>query len=282
VDAINTILKVAEDMKTPTYADNGKVNVSPYTYRRPSDRASETLENDGLGNPVQGNTGLIRTAFRPSDDAAIYQFYIPSLMQFATYLSATGEIMKGVGNQRNLANLMTNTASNLRDAISKHGIVDDPNYGTIYAFEVDGYGGRNIMDDANIPGLLSAPFIGYLDRNDKVYQATRKFILSTNNPYYMHGPLISSVGGPHIGPGMAWPMASIVQIFTTDDDNEIRTVLKEILSTTDGLGLIHESISTFNATIYTRQWFSWANGLFGQMILDLESRKPYLLKESYQ
>jgi len=201
---------------------------------------------------------------------------------FSRYLNSASKIAAALGGQDNLANHMSSFASSIRNAISIHGIINNPTYGRIYAYEVDGFGSQNLMDDANIPSLLSSAFFGYLNTSDPVYNATRSFVLSKNNPYFMRGPVINSVGGPHVGPGHAWPMASIIRIFTSSSVSEITSTLKEIISSTDGLGLIHESIDTFDQTIWTRQWFSWANGLFGQCLLDLNTRLPAVLGESFQ
>ena len=254
VDAVKAVINAAESMTVPTYASTGSVNTSPYTFQRTTNRASETLENNGLGNPTQSGTGLIRSAFRPSDDATIYQLFIPANMMFSRYLASAAEIVQNLGGNSDLANQMTGLSQSLQVAINKYGIRDDPNHGRIYAYEVDGYGSMNIMDDANIPSLLSAPVYGYLDRNDQVYQNTRKVVLSADNPYFMRGPVINSVGGPHNGPGYAWPMASIARIQTSDNDTEITSTLKELVSSTAGLGLIHESINSSNQKDWTRQW----------------------------
>lgn len=143
--------------------------------------------------------------------------------------------------------------------------------------------------------------LGYLDRDDEVYQNTRRFVLSTLNPYFMFGPFLNATGGPHIGPGKAWPMGPIVQLLTSDDDDEIEMGIRQLLSSTDALGLMHESIDSHDQKKWTRSWsvgpdvyvanlnyragrrrFAWVNGLFGQMILDLRDRKPHLLRVSYQ
>ncbi|KAB5539286.1 hypothetical protein GE09DRAFT_312701 [Coniochaeta sp. 2T2.1] len=294
VSAIRAVLDVAKQMQTPTYGADGRVLDSPYLFSRQTTRATETFANDGLGNPVANGTGLVRSGFRPSDDGTIFQLFIPANMMFARYLTPAAEIAGKIG-ETELAEELTTFAKDLRQAIETYGVVGlAPTPGgqgeeggeKVYAYEVDGFGSAVIMDDANIPSLLAAPFFGYLDKDDPTYQRTRKRILDADtvngNPYFMRGPVISAVGGPHAGPGAAWPMASIVRILTIDDDVEITAALREIVSTTDGLGLIHESVNTFDAGRWTRQWFSWANGLFGQMILDLHERKPDILKQSFQ
>lgn len=254
VAAVETVLKTAEEQMISTYAPSGKPNNITYQFSRQTDTATETMANHGFGNPYNNVTGLVRSFFRPSDDATIYQGFIPANMMFSRYLNATAEIAAKISGQEALATRMIKLSATIKAAIDKYAIVEVPGWGKVYAFEVDGYFGQNIMDDANIPSLLAAPFFGYLDVKDEVYQNTRDLILSPANPYYMRGPVISAIGGPHNGPGYAWPMASIVRILTSSDDAEIVGQLHDIVSSTDGLGLIHESINTFNVSDWTRQW----------------------------
>ncbi|KAI8950336.1 glycoside hydrolase family 125 protein [Xylaria longipes] len=280
IQGVKTIMDVAQGLLVGTYADNGTVNNSPYTFQRQTTSGTETLNNKGVGNPVKSGTGLVRSAFRPSDDDTIYQLFIPANMMFSSYLGKCAEIMKS--HDAALATKMTNLANSVKNGINKYGKVNHPAFGEIYAFEIDGFGSSNLMDDANVPSLLSAPILNFLDASDKTYQQTRKYVLSTWNPYYMHGPVISGTGGPHVGPGKAWPMSIITALLTSDDDNEIINGLRTLVSSTNGLGLIHESIDSFDASVWTRQWFSWANGLFGEMLLGLKDRKPKLLATSFQ
>lgn len=255
VDAIKNVMMVAHTQMIPTYQPDDNVSELAYTFSRLTTVASETTENYGLGNPVQNGTGMIRSFFRPSDDGTIFQFLVPSNMMFSRYLASCAEIMAQIDGESALANEMNALSSSLRTAIANIAVIETAKYGAIYPYEVDGFMGQNIMDDANIPSLLAAPVFGYLDVNDETYQNTRKLLLSADNPYYMRGPVISAIGGAHDGPGFAWPMASIVRILTSQDDAEISQQLYEIVSSTDGLGLIHESINTFNVSDWTRQWY---------------------------
>ncbi|KAG5916793.1 hypothetical protein E4U42_007509 [Claviceps africana] len=278
--AVKAILQLAADMMQGTYTADGHVNKSPYTWLRDANSATETVSNHGAGNPVAGNIGLVRSFFRPSDDSAIYQYLVPANMMFARYLDACVAIMEPLDGDT--ASRMRQMARGIRAAVEKYAVVKHPEFGDIFAYEVDGFGSHNLMDDANIPSLLSIPHLGFLPSSDATYQRTRAFVLSRSNPYYGSGPVLNSTGGPHLGPGMAWPMGVIIQIMTSDDDDEIVHGIRQLMGSTSNLGLIHESVNTWDDTTWTRPWFAWANGLFGQMILDLLDRKPHLLARSYQ
>lgn len=257
LNALQTVLNVARAQMVPTYAANGSVNTYPYTFERLTFSAEDTLDNSGYGNPTNGGTGLIRSDFRPSDDAAIYQLFIPANMMFSRYLNATAAIVKKLGgaNNTSLATQMLSLSSSIHAAIESLGTFTARSTGQkVYAYEIDGFESINFMDDANIPSLLAAPLYGYLDASDPTYQATRDLVLSDRNPYFMRGPVLSAVGGPHDGPGYAWPMASIVRILTSNNDTEITGELRQLVSSTDGLGLIHESINSFDESDWTRQW----------------------------
>lgn len=279
-DAVRVILDTAKDLMAGTYAEDGSLNTSPYTWLREATSASETVSNKGVGAPVKGDIGLIRSFFRPSDDSCIYQFFIPGNMMFASFVGLTAEIMDGI--DEGLAQEMRNVASGIEEAIEERAVVDHPEFGRMYAFEIDGFGSFNMMDDANIPSLLSIPHLRYKDGDDEVYRNTRNFVLSKSNPYYAYGPVINAVGGPHQGPGNGWPMGVIMQLLTSDNDDEITEGLKVLMGSTSGLGLMHETVNSHNESIWTRPWFAWANGLFGQMVLDLAERKPHILEQSFQ
>ncbi|KAK3994542.1 hypothetical protein QBC44DRAFT_285769 [Cladorrhinum sp. PSN332] len=276
--AVETTLDLADELKGGTYNGDGSVAWSAYQFQRQTSTATETLMNGGFGSPVKGGTGMVRSAFRPSDDATILQLSVAGNMMFGRGL----EMGKGVVDRGLVKERIQKMAAGIREGIERYGRFDHWKFGRVYGYEVDGFGGVIAMDDANIPSLLSAPLLGYVDRDDLVYQNTRRFVLSEYNPYFMYGPALNGTGGPHIGPGMAWPMSLIVRIMTSDDDREIASSLKQILSSTAGYGLIHESVNTHDSSVWTRHWFSWANGLFGQMMLDLKERKPHLLAVSHQ
>ena len=153
-----------------------------------------------------------------------------------------------------------------------------PVYGPVYAFEVDGFGNQYLMDDANVPSLLSLAYLEPAMASDPVYQNTRRFVWSTDNPYFWRGAAGEGIGGPHIGKQAIWPMSIMMKAFTAADDDEIRACLQQLLRTDAGLGFIHESFHKDNAADFTREWFAWQNTLFGELIVKLvkEGRKELL------
>lgn len=256
LDTVEVILDAADAMRVGTYNDAGKLVKPGYTMVGQTTRATETNSNDGHGNPVTGVTGMVRSTFRPSDDATIFQFLIPSNMMFAASLQRALSIAIAMDTERTdqLALRMSSMAGEIQAGVAKYGVIPHPEFGAMYAYEVDGYGSQNLMDDANLPSLLSAPLTGYASPREEVYLNTRIFALGPRNPYWCHGPVFSGIGGPHLGPMKGWPLSSIVRVMTSQDTsgNEARQEIRALLGSTDGLGLIHESINAHNEKDWSR------------------------------
>jgi meiotically up-regulated gene 157 (Mug157) protein len=270
---VKAAVDAAGAMRLGTYSKEGKVEKSAWTFTGYTNRGSETLTNDGLGNPTKQN-GMVRTAFRPSDDACIYQLLVPANMMFAKYLEEGSKIMENLegSEPKNLTTVMRDFAYGIRKGIDEDAIVKHRDFGDIFAYEIDGYGGTNLMDDANVPSLLAIPLWNYTESSyrlpsppqgekakdyTQIYHNTRRFVLSDSNPYFMKGPVISAVGGPHLGPGKAWPMAAIIRGITAystlaaptpsaggsveqsqkkEIEDEIKSQISMVLNSTHGTG----------------------------------------------
>jgi len=240
----------------------------PYSFLRVTDRALDTLNNGGLGAPVKP-VGLIVSSFRPSDDATTLQFLVPSNFFAVTSLRKAAEILTSVNKNTALANECKSLASEVEAALKEHAVYNHPKYGQIYAFEVDGFGNHFLMDDANVPSLLAMPYLGDMDVNDPIYQNTRKYVWSEDNPYFFKGKAGEGIGGPHIGYDMIWPMSIMMKAFTSRDDKEIRDCIVMLMNTDAGTGFMHESFHKDDPANFTRAWFAWQNTLFGELILKL-------------
>lgn len=256
-----------------------KENLGPYSFTRDCDRPTDSQINNGWGAPVKP-VGLIVSSFRPSDDATQYGFLIPSNMFAVVSLRQLAEIEHKVYKNEVFAGECTALADEVDAAIRKYGTFNHPICGRIYAFEVDGFGNALCMDDANVPSLLSAPYLGYCSSKDAIYQNTRKMIWSDNNPYFFKGKAGEGVGGPHVGLNYIWPMSIIMKAFTTDNPGEIRACLKQLRDTDGETGFMHESFNSENAADFTRSWFAWANTLFGELILKAIREYPNLLSQT--
>ncbi|NDV96374.1 glycoside hydrolase family 125 protein [Dysgonomonas sp. 521] len=261
LDAIVNILKTLKEQQR-------KDGVGPYKFQRNTERALDTLNNDGLGAPVKP-VGLIVSSFRPSDDATTLQFLVPSNFFAVTSLRKAAEILTSVNSKPEIAKQCLELAEEVETALKKHATYNHAKYGTIYAFEVDGFGNHLLMDDANVPSLLAMAYLGDVDVNDPIYQNTRRFVWSEDNPYFFRGEAGEGIGGPHIGYNMVWPMSIMMKAFTSQDDDEIKWCIKMLMDTDAGTGFMHESFHKDDPANFTRAWFAWQNTLFGELILKL-------------
>jgi uncharacterized protein len=246
----------------------------PYHFQRASANPTDTLVN-GIGNPVKP-IGLIASCFRPSDDACIFSFLVPANLFAVTSLRQLAEMSNTILNNAGTANQAIDLAEEILSALRQHAIIST-SAGTIWAYEVDGYGGHILMDDANAPSLLSLP---YLDSSPEaaLYARTRSFVWSEQNPWFFRGSVGEGIGGPHIGRDSIWPMSQIIYALTSNSDGEIRKAIQMLKGSATATGFIHESYNRNDPSVFTRAWFAWANTLFGELIGKTVRRYPEVLK----
>jgi meiotically up-regulated gene 157 (Mug157) protein len=249
----------------------------PYRFQRVTAVPSDSLPQGGYGNPARP-CGLIFSGFRPSDDACIFPFLIPSNLFAVTSLEQLGEICATELADKSFGRECKDLAGQIRDAVGKHGIVEHGRHGRIFAYEVDGYGNHLFMDDANVPSLLSLTYIQSCLPDDPVYRSTRAFVLSDDNPYFYRGKTGEGLGGPHSGLNMIWPLGIIIRAITSENETEIRSCLAMLKATHAGTGFMHESFDKDDASKFTRKWFAWANTMFGELILKVHESYPRLLR----
>ena len=251
-----------------------KNGLGPYHFQRSTSTPTETLGEKGFGNPV-APVGLIASGFRPSDDACIFPFLVPANLFAVTALSQLAEMSSAVLHDAALAAEATALAAEVKRALMQYAVVDAPG-GTIWAYEVDGFGGRVLMDDANVPSLLGLPYIAS-SPDAALYARTRAFVWSERNPWFFRGTAGEGIGGPHEGRGMIWPMSQMMYALTSTDDGEIRRSLAMLKDSSAGTGFMHESYQRDNVKDFTRPWFAWANTLFGELVGTLAYSRPQLL-----
>ncbi len=238
---------------------------SDYSFQRLNCSPTDTLSNKGLGDLVS-YTGMTWSGFRPSDDACKYNYLIPSNMFAAVVLGYISEISETIFNDIKLKNIADELKYQIEEGINKFGIIHTEEFGDVYAYEVDGLGNFNLMDDANVPSLLSIPYIGYKDIDDKIYQNTRKFILSKNNPYYYEGSVAKGIGSPHTPPEYIWHISLSMQGLTTKNESEINSLINTLVNSDGNTGYMHEGFYCNDSTEFTREWFAWSNSLFADFI----------------
>lgn len=268
-EAIISILKTFREQQR-------KKDRGPYSFQRRTAWATDGVPLSGYGYPVRP-VGLICSMFRPSDDATIFPFLIPSNYFAVEILRYAAEMSKSILKNEGLAHNCWLLAEEVSDALKQYALTMHPAHGRIIGYETNGMGSYNLMDDANAPNLLSLPYLTSMGSTDPDYSRTRAFILSDDNPFYFTGTAGSGIGGPHTGVNTIWHLGIIMRGLTSSDPTEIKTCLKMLQATHGGTGFMHESFNKDDANDFTRKWFAWANTLFGEFVIKVFNHWPELL-----
>ncbi len=269
--------KEAMKLVVKTFKEQQRLeNDGPYTFQRTTAWATDGVPLAGYGYPTK-KIGLIHSMFRPSDDATIYPFNIP------------GNLFAGIS-LMNLVKMFENIldeglpeakelGKTLEKGMKEYALIDHTQFGKIFAYEINGFGSYNLMDDANVPSLLSLEYLlGTVpDDLSKLCQSTRKFVLSDSNPFFFKGKAGEGIGGPHVGVDYIWPISIIMRGLTSTDDTEIKICLDLLQKSHAGTGFMHEAFHKDDVNKFTRKWFAWANTLFGEFILQVYNERKHLL-----
>ncbi|HVW59079.1 MAG TPA: glycoside hydrolase family 125 protein [Puia sp.] len=281
LEAMRLVLKTFKEQQR-------KDNDGPYSFQRETSWATDGVPLGGYGYPTK-KVGLIHSMFRPSDDATIYPFLIPSNLFALSSLRNLRTLLETTGKGKELIPSCFALENDLIKALGEYAIVNHHTYGQVFAYEVDGFGNHTFMDDANVPSLLALPYLqspafagdlSVLHADKKgymVYQNTRRAVLSEANPFYFKGKAGEGIGGPHVGVNMIWPLSIIVRGLTSHDSQEMALCLKMLQNSHAGTGFMHESFNKDDAAKFTRKWFAWANTLFGEFVLKTYRERPALL-----
>lgn len=250
----------------------------PYSFQRNTAWATDGVPLGGYGYPVKP-VGLICSMFRPSDDATIFPYLIPSNFFAVVSLKQAAEMVNKIYKDAALANECLALATEVETALQQYAVVENARFGKVYAYEVNAFGSYNLMDDANVPSLLSLPYLDAKPAGDPIYQNTRKLILSDSNPFFFKGKVAEGIGGPHAGMQMIWPLGITMRALTSSNDAEIKKCLQMLVASNAGTGFMHESFHKDDAAKFSRKWFAWANTLFGELVLKTHHTRPALLNE---
>ena len=271
-----TYFRVCERILEVFETEQDHRNKSPYYHYRPTQAPEFSVPERGKGGPC-AVTGLIWSGYRPSDDPCVYGYFLPGNMFVAVVMRGLYKIALRF-QRADIAKRAKKLYKAVKKGVAKYGTVKHPGYGRIYAYETDGLGNYNLMDDANVPSLLGLPYLGWCKESNRIYRNTRRFALSADNPCYHTGSVISGIGSPHTPENTVWPISLMMEGITTDDGERINEIVKTLLRTTDGTGYMHESINADDASDYTRAWFAWANSLFAYFLIKKQDRINFTQK----
>jgi hypothetical protein len=235
-----------------------------YRFVRPGNPSHDQLSHEGFGAPF-AETGMVWSGFRPSDDGCELPFLIPA----NAHLTVTLDWLQQAANDFDRADLAERSralAEAVCNGLAKHGLIGQASTAR-FAYECDGLGNALAWDDPNVPSLLAMPYLGWCSTIDPLYQRTRNWILSSQNPMYLQGTHASGLTSVHTPPQNVWPLAIAVQGLTAKTMDEATECLALLESIDGGTGRNHESVNVNDPSDFTRPWFSWADMTYAHLAL---------------